>query len=352
MAQTYKILGSVTPQKARTPEIFNYIKNPSFEGRSLENWKPWVSDGRYRLYVTYRPTEAITPGASTNPGFTARTWGSAICARFTSDADISCGLYMSENMNTAHAAGNAAGNPNNLIPVRGGKKYYGGWSQAQATTGTNNILMRIYQYDGDKRWITWTDLNYNPGNVSWQGGESLWHRFYSDITTETDCKYVSISFWSSNGSNSCPWVDDLYFGESLEYAAAPLNPDAFLDMTFLPPFDKRRIGYIGEKHNSYTGKTFAGPLSLLYEAPKQASISSVLVNNFGKVATPYRVALIRNGETLNNLSLKNFVQFDEVIKPRNSETHIQSMALSAGDKVYVSADSGEVSFKLFGVEVD
>lgn len=352
MAQTYKMLGNLTPPKAEAPEVFNLIKNPSFEGKSLENWYPWTSDLRYRTYVNYQDTESITPGATTDPAVHPATWGSSVCARFTSDADVSVGMYLSERMEQNHAAGNAASNPHNLIPVRGNAQYYGGWSQAQSTTATNQMTMRIYEYDGDKRWITWTDFNYNPGNISWVGGQSLWHRFYSTVITQTDTKYVSISFWSSNGSNSSPWVDDLYFGQYLEYAATPLNPNSFIDMTYLAPFNIRRIGYIGERHNSYTGKTFAGPLAQLFSATKQTAISSILINNFGKVETPYRVAIIRNGETLQNISSKHFIKFDETIKPRNSQSHVQSITLSAGDKIFVSADSGEVSFKLFGVEVD
>jgi hypothetical protein len=83
----------------------------------------------------------------------------------------------------------------------------------------------------------------------------------------------------------------------------------------------------------------------------QTSISSLISTNVGKIVTPQRVALIRSGETLSDLSLKHFLRFDEMLKPQNSQTLIQGLTLSAGDKLYVAADSGEVNFKLFGAEI-
>lgn len=354
MPQVYKMLGSVRPTAARKTEVFNWIKNPSFTEGGLDNWYQYQADYRYRWYMNLYPVEQILTNVSETPEQYPATWGSQNVLRWTSDADISMGIYMSENPDTAHRQSNTANMPHNLIPVNPYKNYYIAWSQMPVTSGTNNMIVRLYQYDGDKRWITWTDWNHNPGNNgAWNGGASKFERYFNTVELQVDCMYVSFSIWTNNGSGSSPYITDIYFGDYKEFAEAPFSLDGSIDLTYFAPFDKRRNGYLGEPGNSYTGRSYAGPLSLLYTTPAstQTTISSLISTNVGKIATPQRVALIRSGESLSDLSLKHFLRFDEYIKPQNSQTLIQGLTLSAGDRLYAAADSGDVNFKLFGAEI-
>jgi hypothetical protein len=354
MPQVYKMLGSVRPTAAKKTEVFNWIKNPSFTERGLDNWYTWASDRRYHWYQNIYPVEQLLDTVSGEPQSYPATWGSKNVLRWTSEADISMGIYMSEPYDMSHRTSNTANQPHNLIPVNPYKQYNIAWSQMPVTSSTNNIQYRLYQYDGDKRWITWNDWNHNPGNNgAWNGGASKFERYFSTIELQQDCMWVSISIQTTNGNGASPYITDIYFGEYKEYAEAPFSLDGSIDCTYLYPFDKRRNGYLGDPGNSYTGRSYAGPLSLLYTTPNatQTTVSSLISTNVGKIVTPQRVALIKSGETLNDLSLKHFLRFDEMLKPQNSQTLIQGMTLSAGDKLYVAADSGEVNFKLFGAEI-
>lgn len=354
MPQVYKMLGSVRPTAAKKTEVFNWIKNPSFTERGLDNWYTWQADRRYHWYQNIYPVEQLLDSVNSEPQSYPATWGSQNVLRWTSEADISMGIYMSEPHDMTHRQGNTANQPHNLIPVNPYKQYYIAWSQMPVTSSTNNILYRLYQYDGDKRWITWSDWNHNPGNNgAWNGGASKFERYFSTVELQQDCMWVSISIQTNNGSGSSPYITDIYFGEYKEYAEAPYSLDGSIDSTFLYPFDKRRNGYLGDPGNSYTGRSYAGPLSLLYTTPSatQTTVSSLISTNVGKIVTPQRVALLRSGESIADLSNKNFLRFDEMIKPQNSQTLVQGMTLSAGDKLYVAADSGEVNFKLFGAEI-
>lgn len=358
MATTYKLLGQAKPNAARAPQIYNLIKNPSFEGKSLEGWNMGQADWRYRWYPYYSQNEqnwnTSANYAYDQPESYPQTWGSNISLRWYSDADISMGIFQCANPWTAsYRQGEACNFPENLMPVRGGKIYYMAYSAMLYTNSVNNTYMRVEQWDGDKRFIRYDEFNFNPeiNSGTWIGGIPKWTRPVTTLTLQDDAVYCSVSMFTNNGSNSSPYIDDIYFGEYAEYAYAPFNPDT-PDLTYMAPYDKRRFGYIGEQHNSYTGRTFAGPNTLLYTVPASTAttVSSMIINNIGKVHTPYRIAIVPSGETIGT-TLKHFNVFDEVIKPRNSHTKVQGLTLSAGDRVYVAADSGEVNFNLFGAEL-
>ena len=356
MATTYKILGQLKPAGARAPQIYNLIKNPSFEGRTLEGWNTAWNDYRYRWYPYFQPNEqnanTSTQYAYDQPENYPATWGSSISMRWYSDADISMGIFQCANPFVfTYRQGESCQFPEYLMPVKNYKTYYMAYSAMLYTNSINNTIMRLEQWDGDKKFIRNDDLNFNPeiNSGTWIGGIAKWTRPVTTVTLQDDTVYCSVSIFTNNGSNSSPYIDDLYFGEYAEYAYAPFNPDN-PDLTYLAPFDKRRFGHIGEQHNSYTGRTFAGPNTLLYTAPASVSVSSLIATNIGKVVTPYRVAIVPNGETIGT-TLKHFNVFDEIIKPRNSHTKVQGLTLAAGDRIYVSADSGEVTFNLFGAEL-
>jgi hypothetical protein len=92
--------------------------------------------------------------------------------------------------------------------------------------------------------------------------------------------------------------------------------------------------------------------SVLYPVPALTqSIGSTLylVNRDPSgIAAAIRIAVVPNGDTL---SVQHYLEYDKLIEARGSRRLTIGMTLSAGDKVYVRSDTGNVSFSLFGVEI-
>jgi hypothetical protein len=352
MAFTYKSLGQVRPSAAQSPKIYNLVKNPSFEGRSLEGWRMQTDSQYSSSYTRFYLNEDINSSAYDIPESYPATWGSDVCLYMTADDSRIVGIHTALDPIYTLSQGQIPNNFDGLVPVKSYKDYYLAFSiQRGNSNNASNYRWSVLEYDADMRFI---QEQYLDGNADYAntGSTNKWQRYVSTITTNFRTQYASFSLRKTAVDNIYHYIDDLYFGEFQEYAQAPFNPD-MPDLTYLAPFDKRRFGYIGEHHNSYTGRTFAGPLTNLYTVPsaKSAVISGLTITNSGKVISPYRVAIIPSGTSVANISLANFITFDEVIKPRQSRNQAQGITLGTGDSIYVAADSGEVTFQLFGAEV-
>lgn len=351
MAFTYKSLAQVRPTAARMPQIYNLIKNPSFEGRSIEGWKLQTDSQYSSSYARFFQNESLNSSAYDDPGTYPQTWGSDYCLYMSADDSRAVSLHTALDPMYTISQGQIPTNFDGLVPVRGYKDYYMAFSiQRYSSNTASTYRMTMLEYDADYRWIQNQDLD-GTADYANTGGTNKWQRYVGTYTTNFRTQYVSFAIRKTSADNIYHVIDDLYFGEYAEYAYAPLNPD-MPDLTYLAPFDKRRFGYIGDQHNSYTGRTWAGPTSLLYTVPagKSTVISDLTVTNVGKVVTPYRVAVVPSGETINT-TLKHFITFDEMCKPRQSINKAQGITLGAGDSIYVAADSGDVNFQLFGAEV-
>ena len=352
MAFTYKSLGQVRPASAPRPVIYNLVKNPSFEGCSLEGWRMQTDSMYSSSYTRFFLNEDINSAAYDAPETYPATWGSDYCLYMSADDSRIVGIHTALDPIYTLSQGQIPNNFDGLVPVKSYKDYYMGFSiQRYSSNNASNYRWSILEYDADMRFI---QEQYVDGTADYAntGSSNKWQRYTATVTTTFRTQYVSFSMRKTSADNIYHVIDDLYFGEFNEYAQAPLNPD-MPDLTYLAPFDKRRFGYIGEQHKSYTGRTFAGPLTALYTVPagKSAVISDLTITNSGKVVTPYRVAVLPSGTAVANISLSNFITFDEIVKPRQSRNQAQGITLGAGDSIYVAADNGEVTFQLFGAEV-
>lgn len=352
MAFNYKSLAQVSPSAARPPEIINYIKNPSFEQRSIEGWKLTTDSRTSTPFIRYYLSEALLNNVNDQPQVYPATWGSNICAYMSADDSRAVGIYTAYNPYQSLGVGQICPFPEGLTPCTAQKTYNYGFSLMRWSSNTaSNYRLRVQQWDADYRYITNSDLDFSADYAN-TGGTNKWQRVFSTFTTDGRTSYMSFAFYKTSADNIYHMFDDLYVGLHKEYAEVPFNPDV-PDLTYLPPFDKRRNGFLGDVNTSYTGRSFAGPQTLLYTTPASTAtiVSSIVVTNIGKVNSPYRIAILPSGVSFENLSLDHFIAFDENVSPRQSRTLAQGITLSAGDKLYVAADSGEINFNLFGAEV-
>ena len=352
MAFNYKSLAQVQPSAARPPEIINYVKNPSFEQRSIEGWKMTTDSRNSTPFIRYYLSEQLLSGAYDQPEIYPPTWGSDICAQFTADDSRPVALYTGWDPFRGVNQTTLCPYPEDLVPVSAQMQYNFGYSLMRWSSNTaSTYRFRIHQWDEDYRYVTSNDLDFSADYAN-TGSTNKWQRVFTTMTTDGRTSYVSFAFYKVSADNIYHMFDDLYFGRYREYAEAPFNPDV-PDMTYLAPFDKRRNGFLGEVNRSYTGRSYAGPQTLLYTVPASTAttVSSIVVTNVGKINSPYRIAILPSGVPFENLALDHFIAFDEHISPRQSRTLGQGITLSAGDKLYVAADSGEINFNLFGAEV-
>lgn len=352
MAFNYKSLAQVKPAAARPTEVINLIKNPSFEQRSIEGWR-MITDSRSSTpYIRYYLSEQLLSEAWNAPEVYPPTWGSDIAAQFSADDSRPVALYTGFDPFRGINLGYLCEFPEDLAPVSPQTTYNFGFSLMRwSSNSASNYRLRIHQWDEDYRYITNSDLDFSSDYAN-TGSTNKWQRVFSTMTTDGRTRYVSFAFYKTSADNVYHMFDDLYFGRYKEYAEAPFNPDV-PDLTYLAPFDKRRNGFLGDVNRSYTGRSYAGPQTLLYTVPASTStmVSSIVLTNVGKINTPYRIAILPSGTTFEDLALDHFIAFDEHIAPRQSRTLGQGITLAAGDRIYVAADSGDVNFNLFGAEV-
>jgi hypothetical protein len=352
MAFNYKSLAQVRPSAARPTEIINWVKNPSFEQRSIEGWRMTTDSRTSTPYMRFYLNEALLNNSTDAPEVYPATWGSDIAAQFSADDSRCVALYTGYDPFRGVNQGTLCPYPEDLVPVSAQMNYNYGYSLMRwSSNSSSNYRFRIHQWDEDYRFVTSNDLDFGADYAN-TGGTNKWQRVFSTLTTDGRTSYVSFAFYKTSADNVYHMFDDLYFGRYKEYAESPFNPDV-PDMTYLAPFDKRRNGFLGDVNKSYTGRSFAGPQTLLYTVPASTStmISSIVVTNAGEINSPYRLAILPSGVTIENLELDHFIAFDEHISPRQSRTLGQGLTLAAGDKVYAAADSGELNFNLFGAEI-
>jgi hypothetical protein len=89
----------------------------------------------------------------------------------------------------------------------------------------------------------------------------------------------------------------------------------------------------------------------VYTAPagKDTVISTIIVANRASTNASYRIAVRPAGATLANL---HYVAFDIVVTANDSTAMTLGLTLSATDVVTVRASSADVTFSLFGTEID
>ena len=348
----YKSLAQLKPSGAKAPELFNLIKNPAFDSCSLEPWRMSANSRNITTSIRFFLNEQLLTSAYTDPGFNPTTWGSPRCAQFSASDSGAPALWTGFNPWLSLTQTQVCPYPEDLVPAKPNQNYHFAFSLMRWSSNTaSTYRLRVVEWDSDYRFTgTIRDLDFSS-DFALTGASNKWQRVFSTFTTTDSCQYFSFAFYKTASDNIYHMFSDLYVGEYAEYAQSPFN-SLTQDLTYAYPFDKRKFGYIGEYGKSYTGQTFSGNPELLYTVPseKSAIISSIIVNNMGKINSPYRIAIIPNGRNLESLQLDDFICFDETINPRESLTRAEGITLSAGDKIYVSSDSGEINFNLFGSE--
>jgi len=89
----------------------------------------------------------------------------------------------------------------------------------------------------------------------------------------------------------------------------------------------------------------------LYTVPAdtQAVASTIVVANRGTAVAGYRIAVRPSGETL---ASKHYIAYDVAVGIEDSTTLTIGLTLSASDVVTVYATTGDLSFSIFGSEID
>jgi hypothetical protein len=90
----------------------------------------------------------------------------------------------------------------------------------------------------------------------------------------------------------------------------------------------------------------------LYTVPADttfiASTLCLVNRDTSGAASAFRVAVVKNGETIDT---KHYIEYDKLLESRGSRKLTLGMSLSAGDAIVVYADTANLSFSLFGVEI-
>ena len=89
----------------------------------------------------------------------------------------------------------------------------------------------------------------------------------------------------------------------------------------------------------------------LYEVPalKETIISTLVVANRVATASSFRIAVRPNGATLSN---EHYIAYDVAVGVLDSTTLTLGLTLDAGDIITVYSSSANLSFGLFGSEID
>lgn len=88
----------------------------------------------------------------------------------------------------------------------------------------------------------------------------------------------------------------------------------------------------------------------LYTVPANTNFvasSLVFCNRSSSVLSTLRIAIVPNGQTLNN---QHYISYEEILDIRERKSMVLGFALAAGDKVVVRSSTANLSFTLFGVE--
>jgi hypothetical protein len=89
----------------------------------------------------------------------------------------------------------------------------------------------------------------------------------------------------------------------------------------------------------------------LYTVPsgKQSVISTLIVANRVATNSSYRIAVRPDGATLSN---EHYIAYDVTVGPADSTTLTLGLTLDAGDVITVYGSSANLSFGVFGSEID
>jgi len=94
----------------------------------------------------------------------------------------------------------------------------------------------------------------------------------------------------------------------------------------------------------------ANTLTTVYTVPSstEAVVSTIAVCNLGPAPTTYKIAVIKDGDTVAN---EDYIVYDASIAPQDTMTFTLGLTLNAADIIRTESFSGLVSFNIFGSEI-
>ena len=97
--------------------------------------------------------------------------------------------------------------------------------------------------------------------------------------------------------------------------------------------------------------TSATTNTTLYTVPelKEAVVSTLVIANRSLSSSVFRIAVRPSGATLAN---QHYIAYDIVVGASDSTTLTLGLTLASGDVVTVYSDTANLSFSLFGSEID
>lgn len=94
----------------------------------------------------------------------------------------------------------------------------------------------------------------------------------------------------------------------------------------------------------------AGTLTTAYTVPSatESVISSIVISNLGDTPTTYRIAIRKNGATID---ASMYIAYDITIPAMDSLALTLGITIDAADVISVESYSGLVNFHIFGSEI-
>jgi hypothetical protein len=364
MTTTYKVLGQVLSTAASSNVVDNLIR---------DTFDAWVSPNLTSASGLTNSTSSVRVGTTNNGTATAvngpspfivsksgatssATWQVANHSKTNGFGPRSLRWYSNDLNSSAFLAIGRSNNSNtdstyaeDRIPVNPLTTYYLGHSISWDNE-VRSLNLNVYYYNEFQEFLSQTNLL--NGNL---GSTSSFARGTHSFTTPSNTRYIALQ-WTYGMTANFPicYIDGVslstnttiwstYNDPSLDSTTYPGN------LTFVNPFSARILGFEGTTSLSRTVKTFAGPPVNLYTVPSggQTVCSTLTISNPNSFATNYRVAVVPSGETL---SMKHFIAFDHTISDNATTSMTFGITMKEGDSIFVSSDSSNVGFSVFGSE--
>jgi hypothetical protein len=352
----YKVLGQTTATAAAATQTLNLIKDPSYEGASINMGPASAANTLYSV-----------TGTNTWQ-FSASGTSSIYVRRNSADASIAVtpytgtqAMYFQPAVNTAtddvymtYGTGSSTTDANTAvaIPVTGSTTYYFGaflYCHGSSVTTKNGTTYMMVRWFGGSTANTFLSTS----SITMTKTASAWTRTTSSAVAPSTATYAVISIFNSFQSTANGFanvIDGIHFSTVADTNTTYPDNAQSSNITLTTPYTGRlKWNWSGTANASTTFSSFAGAMTDVYTVPTGSSavVSTLIVNNLSTAATTFRVAVLPSGQTIAN---KNLLLFDAPIGANASEALTLGITLAAGDKIQVSSDVATVSATAFGSE--
>lgn len=363
----YKVLGQISSTAISTAATTtNLIKDPSF--RNLVGSTGWVNrlftsntynsgssaninywyniNGNTNWGLSHSTTTNQTITNAGNDGITTAPFGNSKTAIGTFNNGTSSNWILTYGIKNAQSISGTADsawlNIPTAIPVSAGTTYHAYFSY-YGFNSSATPQMDIWFFQANGSIVSTTSVTLTQSVT-----QNTWTRIGGSVGAAPATSAYAV-FQIYTNTNTRAYIDGVYFGTDSTAGSTFVEPLLPSEAVVTAPFDKKISGYQLETPVSTTGTAAAGAQTVLYTVPagKSSVISTISVANLTTLNTTYRIAVIPSGETL---AKKHFTHMDIPINGNTTQTVTIGMTLTAGDKIQIAADTGDVSFTAFGDE--